>query len=379
MKKLLYYTTKDMTDSGVGINNKIREQIECFEKNGYAVDAVYRRNEKELVIKRKGLEHILKTLQIRPYKVLSSAILSGFVKKQTYDAVYIRYVYCDREFLRLLKECRKNCQHVAVEIPTYPYDEELKGTLENKVLLLLDRIYRQYMRKYVDRIITFSEDTEIFGIPTIRTMNGLNFENVPVARRDQEYMDRINLIAVAAHAMWHGYDRILAGLAEYYNRGGERNILFHVVGEGPELERYKQMVCDNNLDEHVTFYGTLRGEALDKVYNMCDIAAASFGFHRIGLTLASNLKSREYAAKGLPVVSGVDIDIFNGKLSKYCCKVPYDDSPVDMNVIVSFYDRIYANKTHEEVADEIRSIAASICSMDAVMQPILEFYEDGVR
>ena len=380
MKKMLYYTTKDMTGSEVGINNKIREQIGYFEKNGYAVDAVYRRNEKELVISRKGTEHVLKTLEMRPYKVFSNAILHRFVRKRHYDCVFIRYVYCDFEFMKLLKILRMNCGRIVIEIPTYPYDAELKDNAEHRIQLFLDVLHREHMRKYVDRIITFSDDEEIFGIPTVRTMNGLNFDHASVSVRNEQYRDKINLIAVAAHALWHGYDRILAGMADYYKNGGERDILFHVVGEGPELERYQQMVRENALEDHVIFYGTLRGEALDRVYDNCDLAAEAFGAHRKGIRKSSSLKSRDYAAKGLPVVSGMDIDIFeNPPLSEYLLKVSYDDSPVDMNAIILFYDRIYGSAPRGEIAGRIRDAAASVCSLDSVLRPVLEALEGSDR
>ena len=373
MKRMLYYTTKDLTDTEVGINNKIREQIGYFEKQGYAVDAVYRRHEKELVISRRGKEQVLKTLEMRPYKVFSNGILHRFVRRRRYDCVYIRYVYCDFEFMKLLRVLRRNCGRIVIEIPTYPYDAELKDNTEHRIQLFLDMLHREHMKKYVDRIVTFSDDGKIFGIPTVRTMNGLNFDHVAVSVRNEQYRDKINLIAVASHAAWHGYDRILAGMADYYRNGGERDILFHVVGEGPELGNYRQMVRDNALEEHVLFYGTLQGEALDQVYSCSDLAAASFGFHRIGLKLASNLKSREYAAKGLPVISGVDIDIFmDPPLSEYLLQVPYDDSPVDMDAIVSFYDRIYGSAPRGEVAAKIREAAASVCSLDSVLRPVLD-------
>jgi len=378
MKKLFYYTTKDMTDSEVGINNKIREQIDFFRKSGFSVDAVYRRNVTELVVNRKNRtqerEDVLKTLRMRPYKIFANTLVRKYIEKNEYDCAYIRYVYCDMEFMKLLKALRKRCRCIVIEIPTFPYDAELVDNTEHRILLQLDRLHRNGMKKYADRVVTFSPDSEIFGIPAIRTMNGLNFDHVGISERNDNYRDKINLIAVASHARWHGYDRILAGMADYCKKGGERDFLFHIVGEGPELDNYRQMVQDNKLQDHVIFYGTRKGEELDEIYNNCDIAAASFGFHRIGLTLASNLKSREYAAKGLPVISGVDIDIFKGPLSEYFCLVPYDDSPVDMEEVASFYDRIYGDKSHESVSKTIRSIASSECSLDAVMQPVLDVF-----
>ena len=50
----------------------------------------------------------------------------------------------------------------------------------------------------------------------------------------------IVLLAVATLAKWHGYERVIKGLYNYYADGGERNIIFNIVGNGeqnPILQR----------------------------------------------------------------------------------------------------------------------------------------------
>lgn len=63
------------------------------------------------------------------------------------------------------------------------------------------------------------------------------------------------MIAVAGLAKWHGYDRILRGMGEYYKEGEKREVQFHIVGEGSPIEEYKRIVEKYEIAEHVTFNG----------------------------------------------------------------------------------------------------------------------------
>lgn len=70
---------------------------------------------------------------------------------------------------------------IALEIPTYPYDAEFaQSPAVRKLKLRIDRMFRCRMARYVDRIVTFSDDTEIFGRPTIRISNGIDFGSIPL-------------------------------------------------------------------------------------------------------------------------------------------------------------------------------------------------------
>ena len=57
----------------------------------------------------------------------------------------------------------------------------------------------------------------------------------------------------------HGLERVFNGLAS--NAAKERFEL-HLVGEGPELENYKKLHNDLNLQKHVHFYGRISEEKL---------------------------------------------------------------------------------------------------------------------
>ena len=179
------------------------------------------------------------------------------------------------------------------------------------------------------------------------------------------------MIAVADLAKWHGYDRLLKGIGAYYRQGGTRELHFYMVGQGKELELYQDIVREYGIEEKVTFCGSLYGEDLDKIYDKCTLAVECLGAHRKGLKLSSSLKSREYAAKGLPMITAVDIDVFREDYP-YICMFEGNENPIDMEKLIHFYDSIYAGKECNSIAAEIREYAQGLCDMHVVMKPIAE-------
>ncbi|MEE0692641.1 MAG: glycosyltransferase [Lachnospiraceae bacterium] len=374
MKRLLYFTSRDMTSEGQGINKKITEQVNTFGEKGFHVDAVFRKNVHELVLSSKGGETLITDKLRPPYKISASKYLKKYIKDKMYDYVYIRYVFEDYQFHSLLKILHKKKVPIVIEIPTYPYDAEFLDSLENKVVLAFDKIYRKRMWKYVDRIATFSKDQEIWGIPTIQMTNGLDFSKIRVRNCNQEYNGDINIIAVADLAKWHGYDRIINGIGEYYKGCHSRNIIFHLVGSGAELENYKLLVEKWNITDHVHFYGRLQGERLDNVYDKCNLAAECFGGHRKGLELSSSLKSREYMAKGLPIISSINIDVFLNKDLSFFYKFEGNESPIDMEKVVEFCDSVYSTNSVQQVSEIIRNYGENVCDIKVALQPVVKFF-----
>ncbi len=87
---------------------------------------------------------------------------------------------------------------------------------------------------------------------------------------------------------------------EYYKTYPEKEVFYHCVGEGSDLENLKTLVRELSLEKYVIFHGTKTGEDLDKVVDECDIVFGSLGFHRTGLTGGSPFKAREYCARVIP-------------------------------------------------------------------------------
>jgi glycosyltransferase involved in cell wall biosynthesis len=291
------------------------------------------------------------------------------------DFIYMRRItplhYGVIKLFQRIRKINQSCK-IVYELPTYPYDKEHK-TIRSKVGLCIDRFFRKKLIKYVDRIATVSDDSIIFGIPTIKFTNGINCVNIPI--QIPAFNENINLIVVAQFTKWHGYDRLIEGVNNYYKKNIKKRVYVHFVGDGKELSYFKYLVQQYNLSEYITFYGRLTGKRLANVFNKSNLAINSLGSHRIGIYLTSALKSREYLARGLPMISSTKIDVLPPDF-KYCLYVPEDESPINMDDIVAFYDTLLINRTVPKMIKEIRQFAEKNCDISKTMLPVIEYINE---
>lgn len=369
MLRMLYLTTWDFSDGpSTGITNKIMGQIKAFKTYGFSVDYTYIAD--NAVYFHKGGQDIFLGKVGKLRKLAANFYLSKRLKKEKYAYVYNRYGLMDTYYFKLLKRLKKKGSKIVIEIPTYPYDRERLPGLTWWLLYFLDKVYRRNLHKIVDVIATYSEDKKIFGINTIHINNGIDFESVSL-RKPENNTDEIRLMAVAGLAKWHGYDRLLKGMGKYYQTDGKRKVIFHIVGDGPVKEEYEKIVEKYQLQQYCIFEGVKRGKELDEIYNMCDIGIEGLAAFRKGVYLSSSLKSREYAAKGLPFVTASKSDVFENQ--NFVLKVPEDETDIDIRDIVSFYDHMYRNQDSHKVAEKIRNQAEKCCEIRITMKPIVKF------
>lgn len=87
----------------------------------------------------------------------------------------------DGDLIFALKKIRKIAPSIKIfwEIPTYPYDHEGKD-LKMLPLKIKDKLWKKYLFKYVDRIVTHSDDDYIFDIKTIKASNAIDYEFVKI-------------------------------------------------------------------------------------------------------------------------------------------------------------------------------------------------------
>jgi hypothetical protein len=298
------------------------------------------------------------------------------INKESIDFVYIRrFIPNSNGLLKLIKRIKKynpECK-LLYEIPTYPYDQEHKSFKEI-ILLFIDRIYRAKLKKHIDRVITFTNDDYIFKVKTIRIINGIKCKNVPIVNYQVNDNKTISLIAVAQFAFWHGYERLIEGYYIYYNKNVKDclRIKIHFIGDGQEILKYKNLVKKYKLENNIIFYGPLHGSDLDKVFNVSDIGIGSLASHRKNIYLTSELKSREYLARGLPIVMSTKVDCIPDDF-KYCLYVPEDESPINIENIIEFYNKIYKENNHNDVATKIRTFAEQNIDISYTMKPIVDF------
>ena len=299
------------------------------------------------------------------------------------DYLYIRRTTADKDFfhfLMFIKEKYPTCK-IVVEIYTYPYDkDDYNRSISHRIRMLpyyfRDCHYRVKLKKCVDKFVTYSDDDRIFGVDTIKSCNGVLVDDISCRKVKTNNENKLNLVAVAGMQVHHGYERLINGLGRYYKSNPSRIVVFHLVGEGPEISKYQLLTTQLGISDYVKFYGKRIGKDLDDIYDDADIAIGSLGLYKYHILCNSTLKVGEYLAKGLPIVSGAFISMIEDEKIPFILTLPNDSSDVDINSIVNFHDSLYENASISDVASQIRRFAYERFDMPIVMKPILDYLSD---
>ena len=333
-----------------GISKKIHYQVKGLRENGHDVHLCY------YGFAENG--HRCRFVDGQVIEDYGMGILAGLRQRLSYDCIY---KYCIREkiefvyarcfqnanpwLIHFFKQLKKAGIHAVTEIPTYPYDAEFVGfPFLTRLNLKIDQLFRNQLSAQMDAIVTFSDTEVIFGQRTIRISNGVDFDSIPLHHYQPSASQNsaIHLIGVAEVHYWHGFDRLIAGLGEYYKNGGTRDIYFHIVGgvgpsemlESVHAPGFQLLIDKYHIQDRIIFHGQLFGNALTEVFNQCQFAIGSLARHRSGITSIKTLKNREYATRGIPFIYSEQDSDFDSQ--PYVLKAPSDESPIDIQQLATF-------------------------------------------
>ena len=339
-----------------GISKKIHYQVKGLRENGHDVRLCY------YGFAENG--HSCRYVDGNLLKDYGKGKWAGLRQRIDYNCIYdycirekIEFVYarCFQNanpwLIRFFKKLKQAGIHTVTEIPTYPYDAEFVGfSRMTRLNLKVDQIFRHRLYSQQDAIVTFSDAEEIFGQRTIRISNGVDFDSIPL-HEPLTANHELHLIGVAEVHYWHGFDRLIAGLGEYYRTSALspqpsafKEVFFHIVGGVGPSEMYDSMHAPGfheliekyQIRDKVIFHGQLFGQALDDVFNQCQFAVGSLARHRSGITNIKTLKNREYATRGMPFIYSEQDTDFDRQF--YVLKASVDESPIDVQQIIDFMD-----------------------------------------
>jgi len=387
MSKLLYVGLLDKSDQKfIGVLKKIYSIQNAFKKAGYETAFLHLNG--ALTIELEAPDEGTTAFQI-PESVTGSGLMEKYNRRKEIlsvlsgdvidrykpNIIILRFVTADRLLIRTFKKLRHHGIRIILDVPTYLHDKELGKGYYLFLRLLVDKFYRRMFKKYVDFVYSPSDEPCIFGMENIQVTNGIDCSSISI-KKSRKCDDNIHFISVANISFWHGYDRIIRGMYEYYQGNPSRTVYYHCVGEGEALPALKQLTNDLGMNRYVVFHGVKSGEELDKIFDKSDIALGSLGFHRIGLKSGSPLKGREYCARGIPFVISYNDQDFSESFP-YILKITSDESPVDINEIVEWYEEL--THSHPDYSIEMRKYAEEHLSWDAKMRPVIEKIKEIVE
>jgi tetratricopeptide (TPR) repeat protein len=285
--------------------------------------------------------------------------------------IYMRYPSADRNLLDFMERFPQRIvfEHQTIEV------EEFKN-LGNA-----DRLHREVefgmpclnkalaLVGVTQEIIHYQKSRLSAPKPTMVLPNGINAESIPLKKYPScsSETDRIQFLAVAQFNYWCGLDRLIEGLAQYPH---SRKACFHLVGYGPQLERYHRAIAAHGLGNQFIFYGYKASADIDSLADKCQVGVGILAPHRKGLLETTALKHREYCLRGLPFFfAGKDPD-FPESLP-FIHSIPSDEKPIDFPEIASFARRA---GQEEKMSTAAREYGLTQLSWEKKMKGLLDFF-----
>lgn len=368
MLRGLYLANHNMADVNSGVTKKIRAQISAFENLGCLM-------EEGMLFQDSTVDKIVRRMPVLSsyFDRESLGLAKSLLEADGLDFVYLRHGICDRYSIELLRYLHGNGVCTVIEFPTYPYDRNSSG-LKWKLQLAKDKRWRLKMAPYVAFGTDYSGFEEIYGIPCMKLSNGIAASRY-TPRAEAPDPDRlITFIGVALVTYWNGYDRLIRAMYQRKQSGaaGPR-LRFNVVGDGEEMPNLRKLVEELGMEDEVVFHGFLSGDALERVYEASDIGVGSLSPSRkYKGHMMSSLKTKEYAAVGLPFIKG-DVDAaFDLGNCDFAFDVSDDEKPIDLAAIIGWYQGLVAKEPAGELAHRIHSYSETYLSWEAQLAPVLD-------
>lgn len=225
------------------------------------------------------------------------------------------------------------------------------------------------------KIIQYAPESRYFSYglrkKTLLVANGIDVKNFPKrVNLPQPPEEKFVMIGVASFARWHGFDRVIRGIAEFLRKYPEGKVapLFIIVGDGPIRSAWEKLCVDLQITSYVHFTGFKTGSDLDALFEKAHIAISSLGLYDVQLQMASTLKSREYTARGIPFVkTGGDIDF--DPLPAFVYEVENNSSAVDVEKLIYWYEGL---RYDQSISGLIRTYAKENLSFSVKAGKLVE-------
>ncbi|MEE3342660.1 MAG: glycosyltransferase family 4 protein [Bacilli bacterium] len=150
--------------------------------------------------------------------------------------------------------------------------------------------------------------------------------------------------------------------------GVSKKIKLLIIGDGPDIDNYKNYVTKNNLDKNVIFMGKVPWEEITTYYMVANVFATASQTETQGLTVI------EAMAASLPVVA-IDDESFRNTVISDLNGIIFNNRREYKRAIVKLYrDRDYLNR----LAKQAR-IAAESHSSKYFAEQILDVYKIAIK
>lgn len=376
IKKILMISDNDLdSNESLGVTKKLLGQYKAFGNLGYDTYHLCFKNKKGVLIHG---DEVTVLVNEKPKLYLTFLLLLRKAKdvciENNIDLCYIRFAGTSFTFIDMIKKLHKICK-VVVEMPTFPFDYDLKKekSFIAKYTAFADKKNRNKIKNYIEFFSNFHGYDTIFGTKAVKIDNGIDVNSVKYIGDKLDFSNEINIVGVALVINIHGYDRIIEGLKNYYAAGeNKRQVNFYIVGDGPEVPHLKTLVNNYGLNEHVIFTGVKKGDELDEIFEKSNIAVASLAAHRRGGKITSELKVKEYCARGIPFIA-TSKDVTLPENAPFYKVLPADETPICIDDVIKFAEGINKDKS---ILSSMRLFAEENLTWEKQLKKVLSVIEN---
>ncbi len=304
-------------------------------------------------------------------RLVRGRLLASVPELDEYDVVFLRYpVSLDLDPLAYVRSIRGRLATVhhakeALEILTGP------GKLGNYARSAVERVQGRRVLRRLDGIVGVTHELRDYQVaraggrvPGATVSNGIDVSSIDPTGFTPYDGKVLRLVFVAStYAPWHGTDRLMNSLRAYR---GTQPIELDLIGAGSGKEAG---ATESFGPVTVRHHGMLDGADFGRVISSANVAISTLAFHRTGLREGAVLKTRDYVARGMPIVNGyVDVDCPPGL--PWVLQLPNDDSLIDVDDLVAFAERTTALP---DLAREIRAHAERTLDWRVKVRRFAEF------
>lgn len=350
---MLKYVVVTDNNPDSGVLKKVRYQVDTLNDLGFPseLDIITQVERKETVpgtIQFFYFEKLAKTTifaRLERAKKIRNLFSSLIESSGPDDIIYYRafgslmLLYYPLTFFKPFHRCKIISEHNTIEARELLLDGEYLAAVQNwlfgnliigqsnGIIGVTEEITRYWTRRLFYQTIPY------FTIP-----NGIMVDLVPLRKTPQYDPSDLHILFVGNVSRWHGLDRMIEGIAAYR---GSVHLHFHIVGDGDAVDHLKLLKSSGAPKSDIYFHGFMSGADLDAMFDRCHIAVGSLGIHRKGLAQTSELKAREYCARGIPyVIACGDADFPDD--FPWILRIAADDLPVDMENVVTFAHSVFS-------------------------------------
>ncbi|MBI3139769.1 MAG: hypothetical protein HYZ15_14420 [Sphingobacteriales bacterium] len=379
-KKVIYISNVNVKGPFLpGVVEKIKGQLAAFRNHGFEIDLLYPAGDGTVVIEKqdgtasvfKGAREkypdrnifakIRRHISVTWYGSINFTACSGSILDSGYDAVYLRFYMPGRDLISFLKKIKKRSGKTVIllEYPTLNVKASFVADLPRRINYFFNQGRVQKLNDLADYLITLTKDRVLFGRPAVFMANGIELKGI-IPVNPTPFTDTIIILGVASDcAFYHGFDKVIRGIAAYNTLNSEVKVKFRIISNplSKNVDALKSLTAELGMNEWVSFEPVMTRKELEKVYSEVHIGMGTLALHRIGLQDNYSLKHREYAAFGLPFIMSKGDEHF--EYSPFVLTVERDEEPLPVQKIVAFYKDIrerypdYPNRFRESVEKQI--------------------------